>query len=80
MLTIGGAAGHIVMASLKNSPSTAEVKVRKFSIKLFYSKSLISICIYILNTSLHALLYKSGYMTLIRVHHHVSISINEVSH
>ncbi|XP_041978692.1 lethal(2) giant larvae protein homolog 1 [Aricia agestis] len=26
MLTIGGAAGHIVVASLKNSPSTAEVK------------------------------------------------------
>ncbi|XP_045497069.1 lethal(2) giant larvae protein homolog 1 isoform X1 [Colias croceus] len=26
MLTIGGAAGHIVIASLKNSPTTAEVK------------------------------------------------------
>lgn len=35
MLTIGGAAGHIVMASLKNGSSTAEVKVRKkqFSIE-----------------------------------------------
>lgn len=27
MLTIGGAAGHIVIATLKTSPNTAEVKV-----------------------------------------------------
>lgn len=30
MLTIGGAAGHIVIASLKTSSNTAEVKVRSF--------------------------------------------------